>query len=65
MGDGCWMMGVDGWQDWVMGVEWWVLMICEIRIRHSHTWCGAFARLVLSSNTAIKKGRKNSSPSSL
>ena len=33
------MVGDNGLQDWVMGVEWWVLMVCEIRIRHSHHWC--------------------------
>jgi len=33
------MVGVNGWQDWMIGVEWWVLMICEIRISRSHHWC--------------------------
>ena len=30
MGDRCWMVGVDGWQDWVIGVKWWVLMVGRI-----------------------------------
>jgi len=24
------MVGVDGWQDWVIGVGWWVLMVGRI-----------------------------------
>jgi hypothetical protein len=23
-------VGVDGLQDWMIGVEWWVIMVCKI-----------------------------------